>query len=132
MDWTPTSRNASAVYRALQVGPMTRVEIERETGLNTGAVSVVLHRGTNKYYSQPKWIRIKEWVHDDPASNFSYPRPVYELGDKPDAKKPRRLTKAEIARRHRERSKIKVPSVWMWAASTKRQSAMRSSCPTTH
>jgi hypothetical protein len=50
-----------------------------------------------------KHIYIQSWTMD--GSGRRYPRPVYALGNKPDARKPKRLSQAERCREYRRRMK---------------------------
>ena len=50
-----------------------------------------------------KQIHIQSWTME--GFGRRYPRPVYALGNKPDARKPKRLSQAERCREYRRRMK---------------------------
>ena len=63
-----------------------------------------------------KRVYILEWVRDI-GQGKNYLRPVYALGSKSDARKPRPVTNAEKCRRWKAKQRVpKVNSVWTWAA----------------
>jgi len=53
----------------------------------------------------PKRLYIKSYVYDQEGERF-YPRAVYDLGDKPDAKKPK-SDKLKVKRRYIARRKMR-------------------------
>ena len=44
---------------------------------------------------EQRQVRIAKWARDIAQSGRMYPRPMYQLGDKPDAPKPEPLTEAQ-------------------------------------
>ena len=63
-----------------------------------------------------KRVYICEWTREV-GQGKSYLRPVYALGNKPDARKPRPVSNAEKCGRWRAKNRIPIcNSVWTWAA----------------
>ena len=81
-----------------QLGPMTRIELQAHISEGAGGVSSVLSRLRKPQKTTPKRVYIKTFVHDQENAR-TYPRAVYALGDKPDAKRPR-MSRLEIRRRY--------------------------------
>lgn len=84
-------------------GPMTRIELQTHIGQDSGGVSSVLTRLRKQHKTTPKRVYIKTYVHDQENAR-TYPRAVYALGDKPDAKRPR-MSRLEIRRRYDAKKK---------------------------
>ncbi len=81
-----------------QFGPMTRVEIEKHIGEQKGGISAVIARIRQPQKTIPKLVYIKTYVHDH-ENERTYPRAVYAIGNKPDAKRPA-MSRLEIRRRY--------------------------------
>lgn len=78
----------SLILQALtDYGPMTRIEICDLLNSNRASVSAVMTRLNRAGPSTPKRIYITSYVHDHEGQR-RYPRAVYAIGDKPDAKHP--------------------------------------------
>lgn len=62
-----------------------------------------------------KQLYIQSWTMEGVGRR--YPRPVYALGNKPDARKPRPVSASERAKQYRMRKRIPKPanSVFTWA-----------------
>lgn len=89
-------------------GPMTRVEIERELGVDRRAVSPVLSRMAKPTKTGPKRLFVSAYVLDDKdGSSRRYPRAVFDVGDRPDAKKPK-SDMAANKRRYIEKQKGRI------------------------
>lgn len=57
---------------------------------------------TLRYRKSGKMVYVKKWLRcEEGTSRRLYPRPVYALGDKPDAPKPRPLSDSEYQRRYK-------------------------------
>jgi hypothetical protein len=97
------------------VGPMTSAEIHAFFPDSTiRDVSSAL--GNMRIALAVKRVYICEWTKESVYGGKLYPRPVYALGAKPDARKPKNLTNAEKLRRSRAKNKIpKINSVWALA-----------------
>lgn len=93
---------------------MTRAAICRHLGGTRNEIGSVVSRLNRPTTTQPKRIYILRYTYEDEGSNVAYPRAVYALGNKPDAIKPE-PNRNEVARRWRERSKVRVNSVFEWA-----------------
>ena len=81
-------------------GPMTRSEICFQIGLDRMNCSAVITRMAKAGAKTPKRIYISGYTHDSEYGRC-YPRAIYDLGDKPDAKK---LNRQENKRNARKRS----------------------------
>lgn len=97
-------------------GPMTRAALCRALGRPKVEVASVVSRLNRALKIRPKRIYICGYVYDEEGSRIAYPRAVYDLGDKPDAKRPRPDRKA-VAKRWRESTRQRVNSVWQFAMS---------------
>ena len=95
----------SQIIQAIQdYGPMTRTEMCDHLGLTRESVSAVVTRMTRTGPETPKRLYIKSYVYDQEGQR-RYPRAVYDLGDKPDARRPKADT---FNNRKRYREKIKM------------------------
>jgi len=96
------------------VGPMTMRDLaEFFPGSTQWNVSAVL---SSMRTAATKRVYIMEWDRQL-VERRVYIRPVYALGDKPDARKPKPMTNAEKLRRSRAKNRIpKVNSVWALGA----------------
>lgn len=82
------SRLVNAITSLLEdLGPMTRVEIETAMPEAKVSISAVMSRMHKNTPANGKRIYIKSYVYDSIGLK-RYPRAVYALGNKPDAKKP--------------------------------------------
>ena len=85
-------------FRMLQAGPVTAQALANETG-----VHVVTAQDWLRALKAEKTVHIGSWLPDNLGRDAV---PVYELGDDKDEPR-RRLTRAEISQRYRERQKLK-------------------------
>ena len=108
----PGELTAAVITYLQECGEGTRAEIARSMGRHTSKIGSVLHRMLHKTDTLPKRVYIKRYTHFDDAGRY-YPRPVYALGDKKNALKPRALSNGEHARNHRERRKLRAPSIFI-------------------
>lgn len=112
----PPGKLVSAILGALERdGPMTRAAISKAIGADRLVVSAVVSRLSRVLPSRPKRIYVSHYVYDEEGARTNYPRAVYALGDLPDVKRPKPQPREVIARRYRQRRKVKVSSVWEWA-----------------
>ena len=98
-----------------QCGPLTSQELaEFFPGVDHHIVSSNISAMRKSVVT--KQLYIKAWTMEGVGRR--YPRPVYDLGDKRDAPKPKPVSQAERCRRYRQRMKPpKVAnSVFTWAA----------------
>ena len=97
------------------VGPLTTLEISAffpDTRYQD--VAAILSNMRKRLVT--KRVYICEWTRDI-GQGKSYLRPVYALGSRPDARKPRPVTNAEKCQRWRKKQRIpKVNSVWALGA----------------
>lgn len=73
-----------------ELGPMTRAEMQAEIGddaVDKRKLAAVISRMNDKTATLPKRLYIKDYEYDQEGQR-SYPRARYDLGDKPDAKRP--------------------------------------------
>jgi predicted ArsR family transcriptional regulator len=83
-----------------QYGPMTRDELCNHLDVNRMNVSAVVSRMVRPGTNTPRRLHISGYTHDSETGRC-YPRAIYDLGDKPDAKK---LNRQENRRQARKRS----------------------------
>lgn len=78
----------SLILQALKdYGPMTRIELCDVIDTPHKSVSPVLTRLNRASPRSPKRVYVTSYVYDHEGQRY-YPRAVYDLGDKPDAKPP--------------------------------------------
>lgn len=102
--------NSIAAYIE-EVGEATRAEIADAIGLGVFRVSTAVTRMMRTTRNRERMIHIVRWVYDGDIGERRYPRAVYALGNKPDAKKPK-VTEAERLRKYRANRKMRVASVF--------------------
>jgi hypothetical protein len=103
---TPYGDNVAAILRALgECGPMTAIEIMREIKKDRYRVSGVLTRMRMPTKTLPKRIYIKAYTYDDEEGR-RYPRAIFDIGDSPDAKRPKESHKV-TRRRYDERRRLR-------------------------
>ncbi len=86
------------IMKALEEhGEMTRHDICDVIGSDRMYISAILTRMTKACKTIPKRIYITRYVYDQEGLR-RYPRPVYAVGDKPDAKRPKADPKANRRR----------------------------------
>lgn len=86
-------------------GPMTRTELCRHINTPRSSTAAVISRLTRPGRVTPKRLYVTGYVYDQEGERF-YPRAVYDIGDKPDAKKPK-ADKLGVKRRYVQRRKVK-------------------------
>ena len=79
-------------------GPMTRAEICRRLGRPKDEIAAVVSRLNKRSPVAGRRIYVKKYVYDMDGER-TYPRALYVIGDKPNAKRPE-PDKKEIKRRH--------------------------------
>lgn len=103
----PYGYRRAQVLAALETyGPMTMAEVCATTGLdkfNTAAILTGMGKPTKRL---PKRVYIAKYVYDAEGMR-RYPRAVFAVGDKDDASKPRRNTKA-VQKRYRDAKKSRM------------------------
>ena len=88
-------------------GPMTAIEIAFKTGLPSNSINAVLSRMSTDTPRIPKRLYICDWQREIPGQR-NILRAVYEIGDKPDAKRPKPLTSLESTRNYRARKRART------------------------
>lgn len=100
--------NANAYARliaALSEGPYNRHELSKITGLHSTTVG--------HYVDELRRVKPKQaYIHHWQEAGERHKLPAFKLGGLPDARKPRPLTRNEIAKRYKNAQKLKVPSVF--------------------
>ena len=86
-------------------GPMTRAEICKQLKRDKDDIAAVVTRLHKRSPDAGKRVYVKEYVYDMEGERY-YPRAVYALGDKPDAKKPI-ADQLAVKRRYWERRKLR-------------------------
>ena len=69
-------------------GEITAMELAEYLGISRYGAHAVLNRMNKRTKAGLKRIHIVRYIHDHDGSR-KYPRAVYAMGDKPDAKKPK-------------------------------------------
>lgn len=93
--------NTQRILRMLaELGPMTRLEICRELEPNAQNISSLVSALLREQPCNPRRVHISGWICEIEGGR-RYPRAIYALGDKPDAKRPRPMKRAEIVARYR-------------------------------
>ena len=88
-------------------GPMTTTELARATGMHRDWVSAAVGRMKKTLATLPRRVHVAAWRRDSEGLR-DYLRPVYGLGDLPDAPRPKPISKAESSKRWREATKAQV------------------------
>ena len=70
-------------------GPMTRDELCNALDVDRMNISAVVSRLVRPPKNAPRRVHISGYTHDSETGR-RYPRAIYAVGDKPDAKKPNR------------------------------------------
>lgn len=88
----------------IEEGPMTLQDLVRLTGIDKTILHTVLRpmMRPTKRPAYPKRIYICQWVYDQEGQK-RYPRPMYAIGDRPDAPRPVADPKANDKRRRDKR-----------------------------
>lgn len=81
-----------------EYGPMTRHEVCAHLGIDRAHVSAIITRMTKDTPVAGKRLYVESYVYDSEGQK-RYPRAVYAVGNKPDAKRPKPDTK-ETRRRY--------------------------------
>lgn len=81
-------------------GEMTRQEVCDAIGLDRMYVSAIISRMNKASKTMPKRVYVVRYIFDQEGER-RYPRAVYALGDKPDARRPK-SDKKEVRRRYLE------------------------------
>lgn len=92
------------MYGLAEEGPMTLQDLVRLTGVEKEILHTVLRpmMRPTKRPAYPKRIYICQWVYDQEGQK-RYPRPMYALGNFPDAERPVADRKANDKRRRDKR-----------------------------
>lgn len=94
------------IIEAIQTcGPMTRTELCKHIDTPRNSTAAVVSRLNKPGRETAKRLYICGYVYDQEGERH-YPRAVYDLGDGPDAKKPK-ADKLGVKRRYVERKKMK-------------------------
>ncbi|MGA0610037.1 hypothetical protein [Caldimonas sp. KR1-144] len=102
---------------------MASVEIAEELQLPERRVAGALHRlhrGERK-----GTIHIARWEYDLGDGRRRYPRPIFALGSKRDAPKPKPPTDTEHCRAYRARKKSATPSVFLLGVPPKQRNVLQ-------
>lgn len=89
-------------------GPMTLRELAHDIGISADLLRCYVGSLRQR---RPGVIYIDSYRRDEDGGRL-YPRALYALGNKPDAKRPKKLTQSEYNRRAREKAKVRVASVF--------------------
>lgn len=95
------------VEKAMRDGtPWTAQELAEHTGISRDTISKSLTRMRDR-----REVHIAYWSNEHSVQR-KYPRPVYRIGNKADAKKPKPDTSANKTKAWRDSKKIRVSSVF--------------------
>ena len=72
----------------VEFGEITAMELAEYLGISRYGAHAVLNRMNKRTKAGLKRIHIVRYIHDHDGAR-KYPRAVYAMGDKPDAKKPK-------------------------------------------
>lgn len=97
------------LWALAEEGPMTMQDMMRLTGKPKECVSALLVKMLRPTVrpAYPKRIYICQWVYDQEGQK-RYPRPMYALGDTPDAPRPKADPRANDKRRRDKRRVMKT------------------------
>ena len=122
MPWGDVSAQVLALLR--DVGPMSRSEICAHLGRDKDGVSSVVSRLGRASIKWPKRIYVQAYVFDQEGER-RYPRAVYALGDRPDARKPAPDPAANKSRYWANRKlRLRGSSVFTWGMNNRELAAM--------
>jgi hypothetical protein len=106
----PRGEIVEQILEALnECGPMTRQEICDQIGLDRLYVSAVISRMTKATPRKPKRLYITGYQFDADGQR-RYPRAIYDIGDKPNARRVRD-SRADITKRYRERKRKRLTGI---------------------
>jgi hypothetical protein len=107
------------VLELLKDGPMTSAEISEALGICAHHASSMMLRLIKENRKRPQLVHIKTWVTDH-KNQRRYPRALYELGEGPNARKPKPDPNARKREYEaRKRSILKTSSVFNLAVPLK-------------
>ena len=92
-------------------GPMTRKQVCRAIGRDRQEVASVVSRLSKPLKTMPKRLFICDWVNDDEGEK-TFPRAVYDIGDRPNKKRPPLKSNTQHQREYRLKKKLKVSSIF--------------------
>lgn len=92
-------------------GPMTSADLSLYLGKPKGDISSTVSRLNRAHKTVGKRLQVVGYVYDAEGSDIKVPRALYDIGDGPDAPKPKRDHKA-VMRRFRARKKLRLTSVF--------------------
>jgi hypothetical protein len=72
---------------------------------------------------RPRLVRISGWISSTGTGTRAYPRPVYAIGDEPDARRPPTKTAAKVRKETRWRMKSSTLAAMPFATKEQRQAA---------
>jgi hypothetical protein len=85
-----------------ELGPMTRAEIQQSVGVDRDSIAAILSRLHKDTPRVGKQIYVMGWANDAEGQR-RYPRAIYALGSRPDAKRPKSSTFDNRRRYERKR-----------------------------
>lgn len=97
-------------------GPMTSIEVSVLLCLAESTARNTLCQMNKRSPKFPRQVYIKDWVRDPIEGHRAYLRPVWDIGDKQNKKKPEALSGAEKQLRLRGRKKGLANSVFALAS----------------
>jgi hypothetical protein len=103
-----------------EFGPMTRIDLEEQTGLRRSKLAAVINRLKTKQVHLPKRVYISTWTWES-SGQRRYPRPVYAEGNHWDAPRPERTPREEVVRKYQESlvNRVRSSSVFNMGMSAK-------------
>ena len=124
-DYSKWGSGTDAILRAfIERGPMTKLEVMAAIGADRDRLGATLSRLSRASKKQPKRVYIVQWVSDVDVSARCYLRPVYAIGDAPDAPKPKPEKAKAVVARYRKNNRRRLlqdrhqalfQSAGMWA-----------------
>lgn len=116
------------LWALYEFGPMPSTEIYALIGMSKHDCGSILTRMAHDLPTIPKRLHICGYTKDAEGQR-EYPRPIYALGNRPDAAKPRPLTNKERRERYRAGKAGLVNSVFMLGMPRKERRALCANTP---
>ena len=114
-----------------ELGPLTGAELCQELNVEKSELSAVVSRMARPGKELPKRVYVVRYVYEHELHRKRYPRAVYDLGDKPDAIKPKSSTKKNRQRYDQNLRKRMTGNSVFNLALPRRVYEQRRSTPTT-
>jgi hypothetical protein len=107
LEWGSVSNR---ILAHLAAGPATTTQLTAALGVDRLTVKTAVARLCEPELRKggARRVYVVAYTYDDDLGGRTYPRPLYALGDEPDALKPDRKTRAETSAEHRQRQRQRL------------------------